>query len=295
MSMKTLAPALAVVLALLAAGFFFLLPPRSGPGEAPTPLRTPPALVRIAGGDVTVGADTDEIRASIHSTGFAALASETPQHSVVLEDFALMPTEVTNEQFLAFVEATGAKPPLSWAEDAVATAEAEHLKAADETKAWARDEGLTIPKTRPFDAAQWWASHWQTSKSSFPEDKALLPVVSVDFEDAKAYAHWAGLWLMSEEEFQAAGRGAGAAKYPWGDDMDSEERANTSESKLDAPMPVASLPGGAAWIHAKGNLPAPLVDTDSTPATGIFDLAGNVWEWTRSPFVGHPGFKPLEV
>jgi len=330
--MKILAPALAVVLALLAAGVFFVLrtgsesgtpelspevgrstrtpdlTPQEGADGLPhfpsTPAVTggsfapwiaPPGLVRIAGGQITIGADTDEIRALIGSTGLRVLASETPQHTVALEDFALMPTEVTNEQYLAFVEATGAKPPQSWAEAALSAAGLAHATEAGKVKKEARDNGFAPPKTQPFDGAKWWSAHWQTSEWAVPQNAALLPVVFVDFDGAAAYAQWAGLWLMSQEEFQAAGRGASAAKFPWGDDEVSDTRANTIESNRGAPAPVASFPGGAAWIDAKGHVLAPPVDPYSTPATGIFDLAGNVWEWTRSPFLAYPGFEPLEV
>ena len=89
------------------------LPP-AVPGRALPPSASPPGLVQIAGGRFQIGADTEEICALIESTGFRALASETPRHAVQLADFYLMPTEVTNEQFARFVEATGSGPPRSW-------------------------------------------------------------------------------------------------------------------------------------------------------------------------------------
>src|SRR5687768_404285 len=113
------------------------------------------------------------------------------------------------------------------------------------------------------------------SGSEPPQGSELLPVVGVDYADAEAYARWAGVRLMSEVEFQCAGRGQDARSYPWGDDFDPE-RALTNAAKATAPKPVGSFPGGA------------------TPE-GVQDLCGNVWEWTCSPFTANPGWKVLEL
>ena len=102
-----------------------------------------------------------------------------------------------------------------------------------------------------------------------------LPVVNVDYQDAEAYARWAGVHLMTEYEIQRAGRGKDARSYPWGDAFDPE-RALTNAAKATAPKPVGSFPGGA------------------TPE-GVQDLCGNVWEWTCSPFMAFPGWKVLEL
>lgn len=110
---------------------------------------------------------------------------------------------------------------------------------------------------------------WQTQL-----DKLDHPVVSVSWYDAVAYAFWLARltgqrWcLPAEAEWEKAARGTDGRLYPWGDTFD-RGRANTRESGKGATTPVGAYPNGAS------------------PA-GAQDMAGNVWEWTRSLFKLYP-------
>jgi hypothetical protein len=88
--------------------------------------------------------------------------------------------------------------------------------------------------------------------------------VYVDVASAHAYARWAGMRLPSEEEFQRAARGDTRRLYPWGEAWDPA-RVVSIETSGDGPRPVGSRPAGAS-------------------PEGVLDLAGNVWEWTSSPY-----------
>jgi formylglycine-generating enzyme required for sulfatase activity len=90
------------------------------------------------------------------------------------------------------------------------------------------------------------------------------PVVSVTWHDARAYCEWAKCALPGEEQWEAAARGAGGRIFPWGPEEPDEHRANFG-GKVGAPTPVGMFPDG------------------DTPE-GVADMAGNVWEWTRSDF-----------
>ena len=92
------------------------------------------------------------------------------------------------------------------------------------------------------------------------------PVVSVTWHDAQKYCAWAGCALPTEQQWEAAARGPEGRIYPWGSAEPDERRANFS-MMVGAPTPVGMFPGG------------------NTPE-GVSDLAGNVWEWTRSDYDG---------
>jgi formylglycine-generating enzyme required for sulfatase activity len=86
------------------------------------------------------------------------------------------------------------------------------------------------------------------------------PVVNVSWHEAAAYCAWAGVHLPTEAQWERAARGQEGRPYPWGNEEPDGERANYKDSGIDSPTPVGLFPKGA------------------TP-DGIYDLAGNVWEW----------------
>ena len=95
------------------------------------------------------------------------------------------------------------------------------------------------------------------------------PVVCVRWDDAMAYAEWVGVELPTEEQWEYAARGEERRIYPWGDTFDGI-RLNCSSTSCpndgyEYTAPVGSYPEGASWV-------------------GALDMAGNVWEWTNSPY-----------
>jgi formylglycine-generating enzyme required for sulfatase activity len=94
--------------------------------------------------------------------------------------------------------------------------------------------------------------------------RSALPITCVDYSQAERFCKWAGKRLPTELEWEYAARGEAGRRYPWGD---APVSARLMCSRQSEPCSVASRPAGA------------------TPE-GIFDLAGNVWEWTRSDHCG---------
>jgi formylglycine-generating enzyme required for sulfatase activity len=100
--------------------------------------------------------------------------------------------------------------------------------------------------------------HWPTGQ--MPKEMAGHPVVYVDLDDARAYAHWAKKRLPTEEEWHLAAQGTDGRKWPWGDDDPNSERVNLTGHRT---MPVRSCSAGRSPY-------------------GCYHMSGNVYEWTES-------------
>jgi formylglycine-generating enzyme required for sulfatase activity len=108
--------------------------------------------------------------------------------------------------------------------------------------------------------------HWsRPDASGLPSNRANHPVVYVDLDDARAYACWTGKRLPTEEEWQYAAAGPNALRYPWGNEM-IPNRCNAGEAG--GTTPVRAFPQGRSPF-------------------GIYDLCGNVWEWSESERSDH--------
>ncbi len=237
---------------------------------------SPPGLISLRGGRTTVGSSVKEIEKLVEDESEArtlvrALDGTTPQHTQDLAPFHLGMTEVTNEQYAAFVLATGHRPTFDWAEEAIEGAR----KAYFEEVKRRRDAGEKGFSGK-FEPEEWWDANWKGQPWGVPEGDELRPVTRVNYEDVTAYCRWAGLRLMTEFEYQYAVRGKSKDPYPWGDDWEDGAFCATSElRRVSRTFPVGSFAKGAS-------------------GDGIQDLAGNVWEWTMSPYVAFEGFDKNE-
>ena len=108
------------------------------------------------------------------------------------------------------------------------------------------------------------AFNWDRSTGAFPPGKADHPVVLVDWQDAKAYAEWAGLRLPTEAQWEKAARGTDGRLYPWGDDWNAS-LCNNGLTSSRGTSKVDEYPQGQSPF-------------------GVMDMAGNVWEWCLDGF-----------
>jgi ergothioneine biosynthesis protein EgtB len=216
----------------------------------PPSLRGTPvaARVKIPRGDATLGSNLDE--------DTFAWDNERPPHRVPVGAFEIDVYNVTNRQFLEFVDAGGYRDPRWWRKN---------------DWPWVQSEAVTHPPFWISDSGTWyWCGMFE--RVPLPES---WPVY-VTWAEAHAFATWRGRRLPSEAEFHRAAFGSPQGRerrYPWGDTLRDPVPANFDFRRWD-PEPVDAYPEGAS-------------------AFGVHDLVGNGWEWTSSLFGPFDGFAPL--
>jgi ergothioneine biosynthesis protein EgtB len=207
--------------------------------------------VRIPSGAATLGADRNRIP--------FGWDNEFDEQRVDVPAFDIDVYNVTNAQFLEFVEAGGYRDRSLW---------------SDEHWGWIQENRITHPSF-------WSAPEGATAARSWIGMFENIPLppewpVYVSHAEAEAYARWKGTRLPTEAEYHRAAFGTPSGEeqsYPWGETLPGPEHGNFDFARFD-PVPVGSSPaGGSAW--------------------GVQDLIGNGWEWTSTIFAPFPGFQPM--
>jgi gamma-glutamyl hercynylcysteine S-oxide synthase len=178
---------------------------------AAEPVEDGPEMVLVEGGSHKIGAA---------GVGFA-YDNERPRHGIELAPFLIDRTPVSNATYMAYLDETGADPPLYWERDG--------------DGGWVRS---AMGRTMEVDPR--------------------LPVIHVSWNEADAYAGWAGKRLPTEAEWEAAAAGS------------DRERANLDQ------LSFGCAPAGAY--------------ADAASDSGAVQMLGDVWEWTSSDFTAYPGF-----
>lgn len=249
-------------------------------GFAPTILNTtaapspaPEGMVWIPGGEFSMGSDSE----SESLCGMPGTTRDAqPIHRVSVDGFWMDSTEVTNEQFARFVEATGY---ITVAEQKPTQAE---FPTAPPENLIAGSTVFTPTETPvPFDNYfQWWnyvaGADWRhpTGPDSNIAGREKYPVVQVVYEDAVAYAQWAGKRLPTEAEWEFAARGGTAGDtYVWGQELKPGGKFQANIYQGEFPL----VNGDTGEDGFRGI--APVAQYGKNPF-GLYDMAGNVWEWT---------------
>jgi sulfatase modifying factor 1 len=222
----------------------------------------PDGMTWIPGGQFWMGSVEDR------------MTDARPWHRVYVDGYWMDKTEVTNEQFARFVKVTG-----------YLTVAERKPRAEDYPRAL---PGMLVAGSVVFSPPghavaldnqfQWWnyvaGANWRHPEGPKSDITGRMnhPVVHIAYEDAVAYCNWAGKRLPTEAEFEFASRGGlDRKRYAWGDEFMPGGKhmantfqghfpeTNTGEDGYLATAPVGSFPGNGY---------------------GLFDMAGNVWEWT---------------
>ena len=267
--------ALVVVLGGVALGSWVVMK-KEEPGRSQRPFQAPPAanpgegvhrinsetneMVWIPGGTFMMGSETGK-------------SDEQPVHQVIVRGFWMDRTEVTNEQFEKFVRATGYVTVAERKPDPK-----DFPGASPDMLVPGSVVFIPPPGDVPLDNHYiWWkwvpGANWRHPEgpNSDIKGREKHPVVHVCWEDAMAYSNWADKRLPTEAEWEFASRGGLKGKpYVWGDDQvpQGQWRANIWQGRFPnentlvdgfrATAPVASFPPNGY---------------------GLYDMAGNVWEW----------------
>ena len=223
-------------------------------------------MVPMAGGRFRMGSDEH-------------YAEEALARDVVVDAFWIDRHDVTNAQFARFVAAAGYVTVAERMPD---------LQRHPDLPAAMRVAGSAVFEMPRGGRSGHWrfvaGANWRqpSGPASSVVDKGSHPVVHVAFEDAQAYARWAGRELPTEAQWEYAARGGlNAEAYAWGARFAPEGRlmANTWQGSF----PIANT-GDDGFV---GTSP---VGCFSPNAYGLFDMAGNVWQWTSTWYVpGHSG------
>jgi formylglycine-generating enzyme len=223
-------------------------------------------MIRVPGGAFRMGSDHH-------------YPEEAPSHQVEVGSFWIDPEPVTNRQFRQFVRATGH----------VTVAEREpdpkDYPGSLPDMIFAGSLVFTPPKHSVDlrDWSQWWTllkgANWRRPYGPDSSLKGLddHPVVHVAFSDALAYAQWANKTLPTEAEWEFAARGGlDAAEYAWGEDFMPDGRAMANTWHGEFPVRRHS--------HYRRTSP---VGSFPPNAYGLYDMIGNVWEWTTDWWSQH--------
>ena len=127
-------------------------------------------------------------------------------------------------------------------------------------------------------------------KHEFLPGEEDLPVTGVLFDEAAAYAKWAGKRIPTDEEWEKAARGTDGRRYPWGDVWQKERvapRKNTDHTKLVNKKLADACRTGPSRARTVGS-----VKTGASPY-GCLDMAGNAWEWVEGYYQGNPSQRIL--
>ncbi|CDZ68134.1 Sulfatase-modifying factor 1 [Neorhizobium galegae bv. orientalis] len=205
---------------------------------------------------------------------------ERPAHPVKVDGFWIERTPVTNRRFMEFVDATGHVTMAEKTPDALDYPGAKPEMLRPGSLVFMMPKAVSGP-----DISQWWrfkfGATWRRPLGGISDLRGKLdhPVVHVAWSDAKAFADWAGLELPTEAEWELAARGGlDDVEYAWGGEL------------MPGGVAMANIWGGTFPTQSgkrKGHERTTPVGSFPPNGFGLYDMIGNVWEWTSDYWSTH--------
>ena len=242
----------------------------------PEGITIPKGMVWIPGGHFIQGALVNDSYAMTH---------EKPSREIILDGFFMDTTEVTNKEFMVFIKETGyittAERPVDW--------EILKLQLPENTPkphdSLLKPGSLVFKKSTlktPQHYSEWWS--WKNGvnwKHPYGPESSIIgrenePVVHISYQDAIAYCKWKGRRLPTEAEWEYAASGGNKKMFSWGNDV---QKLNTHANTWQGIFPIENT-------EEDGYLQKAPVASFPPNAYGLYDMIGNVWEWTQDWY--HP-------
>lgn len=241
-------------------------------------------MVKIKGGNFSMGGNNQSANSNLPGT--QPRADEFPTHQVSIDGFLMDETEVTNAQFAEFTTETGY---VTTAEKAILL---EDIMAQLPPGSPEPDPEILVAGSLVFiypdkgaknlQVNNWWkfekGASWRKpqGEGSSTKGKENHPAIHISWYDAAAYAKWCGKRLPTEAEWEYAARGGTENKvYPWGDDLDNSDDTKANFWQGEFPTINTQLDGFEKTAPVKSFAPN---------GYGLYDMAGNIWEWCNDWF-----------